>query len=360
MDSCHVHDAFANNSTLFGFGAAGVCDFHFPDSITLPPVPFLDWELPEIGDEPLVQTFFEGPTKCNCCVNWVEKPPKEIPIASQEKYQKAAIRIYKCKGHHAQDANGPKPSVVGGLTTSVKITSIEIQSPIIRREISPILAAGGREVLNTETIKISQPFQELYFAHSQINDILKNQTDGTKEQEHMQVMVDVMDEIFSEVIPEVSSLHNEKKITEKYLWTLFPKGITIYFRGKGGEDRLCEAMSVVGKSVKCRFLDSDGTTFGWREMTLQAPPFIGIKKILSLEFYPIGFHADKDLEKTLAGRGLRVLKYQDVVHCQYRSPSFSFGAPSVCIFLLLRQTFIVLTHPIGKDRCGLFWSQPIF
>jgi hypothetical protein len=335
-------------SVLIGHNTNAINDVILFDSFTLPTVPLLDWALPEIGDEPLVQTFFEGPRKCSCCVNWVEKAPKEIPIDSQEKYQKAAIRIYKCKGHRTQDANGPKPTVVGGLTTSITIMSIEIQSPIIRRAISPLLAEGGHEILNTETIKIIRPFQQLYFAHSKITDILKHQTDGTKEQEHMKVMVDVMDEIFSEVIPEVSSLHAEKKITQKYLWTLFPKGITVYSRGENEEDRLFEVVSVVGSLVTCRYLDSNGTTFGWREKEIVVMFFDGIKKISSLEVYPVGFHEDKRLEKMLANRGLRVLEYQDVVKCLYRNPSSSSGIGCVCIYLSMHQTFIVLTRVLGE------------
>lgn len=96
-----------------------------------------------------------------------------------KKYEKAAIRIYKCKDHYGHDANGPKPSVVGGLT-AIRISYIEIQSPIIRRE-------------------ISRPFKELYLAHGRIPDILKRQEPGTKEKEHMQVLVDVLEEIFAEV-----------------------------------------------------------------------------------------------------------------------------------------------------------------
>ncbi len=307
----------------------------FLDSFILPEVPFLDWTVPEIGDEPLVQTFFEGPTKCKCCVNWVEKAPKEIPIDSQEKYQKAAIRVYKCKDHQIHDANGPKATVVGGLTAFITIMSIEIQSPIIRREIGPILAKGGLETLNTEAIKIVRPFKELYFSHSKITDILKNQTDGTKEQEHMKVLVDVMDEIFSEVIPEVSSLHAEKKITQKYLWTLFPKGITVYSRGEGGEDILFEVVSAINNLITCRFIDTDGTTFGWREKRIDVMFFNGIKEISSLEVYPVGFHKDKGLEKALVSRGLRVLEYQEVVQCQYRNPSSSSGRVCVSICLVL-------------------------
>jgi hypothetical protein len=333
------HDTtHASSLTHVDLTGTNTCDL-FLDLFQLPTLPDFGWELPKIGGEPLVQTFFEGPQKCKCCINWVEKPPKEIPIESQDKYQQAAIRVYKRKDHHGHDANGPKPSVVGGLTTTITISYIEIQSPIIRQKISPIFAEGGLEILDTETIKIFRPFKELYFAHSKITDILKDQADDTKEKKHMQVLVDVMGEIFSEVMPEVSALHVEKKITYRYLWTLFPKGIIAYSH-QDDEDQLYEVLSMNGDSVECRCLRSDGTTIGWHKTSISNSFFTGIRKISSLEVYPIGFHTDKGMETRLAKRGLRVLGYQDIVHCQYRklsSSQFSSTAYVSNVFLTLSK-----------------------
>ena len=126
------------------------------DLFSYPKLPEVHFELPQMGDEPFVQAFFEGPKKCICCINWVKRQPVD------------------------------KPSVVGGLT-AITISYIEIQSPIIRREIGLILTEGGLETLSTETIKISRPFKGLYFAYGRILDILKRQEPGTKEKEHMQV-----------------------------------------------------------------------------------------------------------------------------------------------------------------------------
>jgi len=121
--------------------------------------------------------------------------------------------------------------VVGGLT-AITISYIEIQSPIIRHKVGPILTEGGLETLSTETIKISRPFKELYFARGRILDILKRQESGTKEKEHMQVLVDVLEEIFAEVMPEVSSLHAEKKIAFNYLRTIPQEHYRIFERNR--------------------------------------------------------------------------------------------------------------------------------
>ena len=59
--------------------------------LTRPDVPNVQVEHKAIGDEALVQTFYEGPEKCDCCINWVEKEPKEVPRHVKEKYNQAAI-----------------------------------------------------------------------------------------------------------------------------------------------------------------------------------------------------------------------------------------------------------------------------
>jgi hypothetical protein len=320
-----------------------------------PELPLVGFELPQMGDEPLVQTFFEGPKKCNCCTNWVERQPVEIPKQAQEKYQKAAIRIYKCKDHHGHDANGPKPSVMGGLT-AVTFSYIEIQSPIIRREIGRILAEYGLETLSTETIKISQPFKELYFAHRGILGILKKQEPGTKEEEHIQVLVDVLEEIFAEMMPEVSSLHTEKKISFKYLWTIFPKNIIVY-SNQDGQDRLYEVVTMLETSVECRYVEFDGLTFGWSTTEIPIHPFVGIQKISNLPVYPVGFHIDKGLEERLVIRGSKVLEYQDIVHCDYHEISSSQFSGTICVRISLclnhvsSTPLIIVGYRKSRGRC---------
>ncbi|KAL8924713.1 MAG: hypothetical protein Q9208_003903 [Pyrenodesmia sp. 3 TL-2023] len=117
----------------------------------------------EAGDA-LVQTFYEGPPRCKCCTNWVEKRPPQIPDATKDRYDQAAIRIYKKKGG----------TILYGGIVGQSIDEIEIQSPVIIEAIQPLLAEVGIPIHSKrQGLLLSSPFKELYFAHSEILDLMQ-------------------------------------------------------------------------------------------------------------------------------------------------------------------------------------------
>lgn len=117
-------------------------------------------EAPSGGDVN-IQTFYEGHPTCQCCKNWVEKEPAEIPPEAKTKYFGAAILIYKIKDHS---------SVTLGSLKKYKVQSIVIQSPIIRKEISPILAQAGY-ISSEANIRINEPFQEIFFSRARLQSL---------------------------------------------------------------------------------------------------------------------------------------------------------------------------------------------
>jgi len=49
------------------------------ENFKLPRIPGLERKERIVGGDALIQTFYEGPQKCDCCINWVEREPKEVP-----------------------------------------------------------------------------------------------------------------------------------------------------------------------------------------------------------------------------------------------------------------------------------------
>lgn len=149
--------------------------------ITLPPLPAVNAVNTVIGDRPTVQKFYEGPPTCECCTNWVERPPNKMPEEAKEKYDRAAIRIYTGKDH--------EEATHGGLK-ELKVQFITIQSPIIRNEISPILEKAGLigvPVGDDKELKIKAPFKELFFTHPQLVELCHNHEAGSLERQHFNV-----------------------------------------------------------------------------------------------------------------------------------------------------------------------------
>lgn len=91
------------------------------ENFKLSPIPGLERKERIVGGDALVQTFYEGPKKCECCINWVEREPKEVPEIVKDRYDKAAIQVFKSEDHRSPSAR------LGGLAP-MKTRYIEIQS----------------------------------------------------------------------------------------------------------------------------------------------------------------------------------------------------------------------------------------
>jgi hypothetical protein len=134
-------------------------------TFTTPKIPQVELDAKVRGKEALVQNFYEGPKKCNCCINWVEKEPLQIPANVKEQYDQAAIHVYRAKDHE-KDAT----TTFGGIMAT-RYQYIEIQSQIIAGLIRPILADVGMVIPEKGKVTFRPPFTELYFAQPKIKEI---------------------------------------------------------------------------------------------------------------------------------------------------------------------------------------------
>jgi hypothetical protein len=319
-----MDDYFANVDGNWGQGVTSdVLDpnWYSYGLSTLPQIPVVEMEDRILGVNPLVQTFYEGPKKCDCCANWVEKPPTQMPEVAKDRYDQASVKVYKKKDHKSSS------STMGGLV-SLKDETVEIQSQEIADLIRPILAEVGRLAPEKDKITFEFPFRDLYFAHPKILQLSRKYHAGSNERQHLDVLVEVMEGLFSKTSAEVKDLLARKTISYKYLWTLFPKGIIVYGR-EDGMDRLYEVIDVEHHSppkdktrggylkVKCQYFIFDGINFCTGERYWLISDFLDVRHISRLLVYPVGYHSDPKLEKRLAERGKRVLDFQDIVHCEY-------------------------------------------
>jgi len=148
----------------------------------------------------LVQRFYEGPKKCDCCTNWIEREPEEVPVIIKDRYDKATNQVFKSKDHESPTAR------LAGLSP-MQTRYIEVQSQIIADAIRPILIDVGMLIAKTESIKIRSPFRELYFAYSRILEVQQGQNEGTEQRGHLDVLVKVMRELLSDSLGEIADLH---------------------------------------------------------------------------------------------------------------------------------------------------------
>ncbi len=284
-------------------------------AITVPVIPQVaELEYRSFSQESLVKTFYEGPKKPkdknDDTINWVEKEPMQVPEAVKDRYNQAAIQIYKKKDRSAE-------KTFGGVT-AMRVDYIQIQSSLIMDAIEPILADVGLRPSDRSKVKINHPFKELYFAYPSISALAQRQNPNTDIGNHLKVLLKVMDELLSEMSRAISALQAKKEISYEYLWTIFPKDIIVYCR-TDGQDRLYQVVGInrYSGSVSCQYVQFDGTIFGMTHTTLYVGYFTGARPIADLSVYPIGFHPDPNLEKRFAERGRQVLDFQDICYREY-------------------------------------------
>ena len=177
-----------------------------------------------------------------------------------------------------------------------------------------------------DKIRINAPFEELFFAHTRILDIAKAQEANTEKERHLNVLVKLMDELFTELSPMVAEQYAQEIVTCGTIWTMFPKGMIAYSQ-HDNQDRLYQVTGTHFKPgkvplhgfwyIECQFVQFDGNSYGMTRKEIAIPEFHGVKKISSLPIYPLGFHSDTTLEKQLEKRGQLVLRFQGTDYQEY-------------------------------------------
>ena len=86
---------YADDGTWFPGASPGAFDLGWYNSsfLTLPYIPEVESQNQTLGTNPHIQTFFEGPKKCDCCPNWIEKLSTELPEVAKERYDQASVKM---------------------------------------------------------------------------------------------------------------------------------------------------------------------------------------------------------------------------------------------------------------------------
>ncbi|KAH0360118.1 P-loop containing nucleoside triphosphate hydrolase protein, partial [Aureobasidium melanogenum] len=189
-------------------------------------------------------------------------------------------------------------------------TSIEDDAAIVKEELNQASTASATP--NSEKPG-DDPTSELQISETELS--LK----------HTQILRDLLFDEFQVLIESSRDMKAQGVMTYEALWTIFEPGTLVYAREEG-QDRVFNMLSSkygVDKddkpvfSLKIRFIDFDGTKFGWTVARINIPEFQGTCPIASLAAYPVEYHADEaNLLKTLINRGSAV---ESLVGTHYRA-----------------------------------------
>jgi hypothetical protein len=170
--------------------------------------------------------------------------------------------------------------------------SIKIHSPLLKEILRPVFA--GYQHINTdlERLEFWAPFHDFYYRWSRFMKAEPAPEDKLAA-EHYKLLFDVMNKEIRPHIDHFSDLQMNDVFSFDYVWALFHPGEDIYSR-EDGHDRLYLLTSGnyvlldTGRvyRMSCRYIDTDGVRFGYRNTHLDIPAFSNLMPMANLNVLP--------------------------------------------------------------------------
>lgn len=245
-----------------------------------------------------IQTLYEGPRKCQCCINWVEEYPQDPRAAVEEQADvKLKALIVRMRKNH--DEGNP-----------LVVDSIVVQSPSLKRTLGEVFEGYEGITADLKKLVFKSPFRQFYYRWPRFKQVLKRQEDEDPSAlPFSRLLFDVLDVELHDVMAEVTDLIQHRVITYPLVWALFEPGKRIIATKDGDEQFLIVdkcTLGIDGCIVTAKYVDWDGECFGYADKHIKIPVFSGTQKITELVVFPTELYLSKEKAKVRAlNRGLK-------------------------------------------------------
>ena len=210
------------------------------------------------------------------------------------------------------------------ITNQVALQSITVQSPLIKKVLDGTFK--GFEGLNTQLKQLTfkAPFHPFYYRWHRFEKLREDEQDQ-ETKDHLDLLYPVLSEEITPHIEAMKDLTKNKVISFDYLWTIFAPGMEIYTK-LNGQDRLMEltdnryGANMGGEffTLECRYIDCDGSSFGFVSSSVDIDKFEGVKKLVDLDALPSHLHSDvENLVDRLHARGAKLEQLNGFHHMSY-------------------------------------------
>jgi hypothetical protein len=204
------------------------------------------------------------------------------------------------------------------------LSSITVQSPLIRKVLDGTFE--GFEGLNTQLklLTFKAPFHPFYYRWHRFEKLRKVDKDK-KTREHLDLLYDILSPEILSHIEAMEDLTKNKVISFDYLWTIFAPGMDVYTEINGQERILSLRDSRYGANMsgefftlECRYIDCDGSRFGYVGTSIEITSFEGVKKLVDLDAIPSHLHPNvESLIDRLHERGAKLENLNGFNHMSY-------------------------------------------
>jgi len=243
-----------------------------------------------------VKKLFEGPQKCECCINWVETPP----LGSNNEFTTTKwgeFAVVARKTSHGGDW---------------KLQSITVYSQPILFVLRKFLKNYPGVSISADEVQFVAPFASLLHFWSEIVTAIELEVNEST-RKHLDLFREILDPELAPGIKAADECRKNGEIEFNHLWTIFKPRTLVYWEEEGQANlgRLNTSMitamsSVSGGSTLTLNMDQvdfDGIAFGFRGVTRVIESYPGTKSIFELPV-PLDLKPDSDdIKELLTERG---------------------------------------------------------
>ncbi|CAG8976260.1 hypothetical protein HYALB_00009435 [Hymenoscyphus albidus] len=209
-------------------------------------------------------------------------------------------------------------------TNQAALHSITIQSPLIKKILD--VTFEGFEGLNTQLKQLTfkAPFHPFYYRCHRFEKLRRDEKDE-ETKSHVDLLYDTLSK---EICPHIEVMEDYTKngvISFEYLWILFAPGMELYAMIDGHDriillrdSRYGASMSGEYFSLECKYIECDGSTFGYVDTSIEINSFHGVKKLVDLDAIPSHLRPDiSNLIGRLYKRGNKLESLNGFHHMSY-------------------------------------------
>jgi len=181
------------------------------------------------------------------------------------------------------------------ITNAVSLYSITVQSPLARKALDKIFQGYKGISTRLKQLVFEAPFHPFYYRWHRFEQLLQTEQDE-ETKSHLDLLHSAINE---EIMPHIQTMEDLTKndvITFDHLWAIFVPDTQVYTQ-IDGQDCLVELMeshygaSMGGEffTLEFRYIDCDGSRFGYVSSSLDIDKFDGVKRIV--QYVTPGYNA---------------------------------------------------------------------
>lgn len=261
----------------------------------------------EVGTHCELKNLYSGKEDKRGRFQWQDTIPADVgkPVENSET-AKYALLVRNVKVY-----NDPR--------RVLKIHSIVIQSPYLKKLLQQVLKDYPGIALNLRRLELSGKFEPIIHRWGRLKETVAALGDHSDEEkvtkQHANLFLDLLRREFEDVIDTSQDMLSQGVITYDLLWTAFQPSSLTYARQDGQETALKLMSTKYGTDshgnpvfwVQGKYVDWDGSRWGSNKVNIMIPCYSGTKKIHQLPAFPLDYHPDKAaLSERLLERGGRL------------------------------------------------------